>query len=676
MFERAMDEGYIIAKWSKLFLSGAPGTGKTSLLKLLLGEPAPDCHHSTPFTTEPEIRRVQTNLIASNNHLQQSLFPTHSACQWGQVSLEDFEELLAQALKNSIRPPCFNRVISEDNDVDSLPQSLNCQLSPPISPKVQEELVRLIPEVKEDDYLYQAHWIHVIDSGGQSAFLDVAPALLRYYSASIITLRLTDKLSDPAQFYYSFDGTVIGRNSNRQLSNLEVIESSFRSLASVCQPSLHNVHIKCSHILPYSFIVGTFYDQYNDAIGESLFEKNFHLLEKLKHYNNTRIDYNEPNGEIIIPVNAIGRSDHEQLVASLLRNRVCESYIEAEIPIRWFVFQLEIFKKLRGTKKEIITFQECRKVGKELHMKKKDVEAALLYYHDLTVFLYFPTVLPDIVFTHPQPLYDKLSELICFSFSDLSGSLPFFSLGLPPGAHSNLKNKGIFTKDLLRYVSSEFTETFTAEDFLKIMEHLLIIAKLPNKEGIPDHYFIPCVLPSVTFDRLGKPLFLESVDPLILTWDFKPIPQGIFTALTVQLLNRLISPMFRLDTSGDASLQYRNIIQLNCHDIGGAVLLVDATYYLEVYYSGQPTKCCAIRNAIREGVAAVVTKFQYIQKLAEPDDAFFCSGCGIIDTPHLCLPNKDREVVTCAENKISVRLINKVRQLPWFSCVSQDIPGI
>ena len=97
---------------------------------------------------------------------------------------------------------------------------------------------------------------------------------------------------------------------------------------------------------------------------------------------------------------------------------------------------------------------------------------------------------------------------------------------------------------------------------------------------------------------------------------------------------------------------------------------------MEVYYSGQPTKCCAIRNTIREGIAAVVTKFQYVQKLAEPDDAFFCSGCGNITTPHLCLPNKDREVVTCAENKISVRRIDKARQLPWFSCVNQDVSGI
>ena len=51
-----------------------------------------------------------------------------------------------------------------------------------------------------------------------------------------------------------------------------------------------------------------------------------------------------------------------------------------------------------------------------IKMSHIDVEAALMYYHDLTIFLYFPDILPDIIFLHLQPLFDQLFELINISF--------------------------------------------------------------------------------------------------------------------------------------------------------------------------------------------------------------------------------------------------------------------
>ena len=84
----------------------------------------------------------------------------------------------------------------------------------------------------------------------------------------------------------------------------------------------------------------------------------------------------------------------------------------------------------------------------------------------------------------------------------------------------------------------------------------------------------------------------------------KPVPQGIFPALAVNLVRRQKSPKFDLyrpQTSEEPSeelLQYRNAIQLLCLDLGGGGLLVDAIYSLDIYYSGLSDNCSAVRNVI------------------------------------------------------------------------------
>ena len=99
---------------------------------------------------------------------------------------------------------------------------------------------------------------------------------------------------------------------------------------------------------------------------------------------------------------------------------------------------------------------KCLEIGVPLKMDVSDIKAALKHYHDLTIFLYFHKVLPNIVFLHPQPLFDKLSELISTSFADAVDHLEEeCDINLPPGAHKQLKNEGTFEKRLLELCLSQ-----------------------------------------------------------------------------------------------------------------------------------------------------------------------------------------------------------------------------
>ena len=58
LLDEVMKEGYITAKWTKFSISGAPGTGKSSFLKLIYNEPPPEHHDGTPVVSTYKTRKV------------------------------------------------------------------------------------------------------------------------------------------------------------------------------------------------------------------------------------------------------------------------------------------------------------------------------------------------------------------------------------------------------------------------------------------------------------------------------------------------------------------------------------------------------------------------------------------------------------------------------------------
>ena len=683
LLDKALDEGKITAKYSMFAMSGAPGTGKSSVMNLLLDKPPPESHYSTAVTTAPEIRKVETTTVISGSRLTSS--NTHF---WGKVDQSYLKDMLAKTVKSGLQSTSSKSTTlhndesesssdddgsqdssssmdqTQSNEDNSVPSFKS--LPRPVS-KVANEIVKVLPSVDESPELNNTHWIHCIDSGGQAAFLDIAPSLLRYNPVNILTQKLNEKLDDKPKFYFSFKDQEIGIPVERQITNLQLLESSFRSLASIDQPDLRKIHVKFSHPKPSLLVLGTFFDKVMECVGESLQQKNARLWSTLKQFSDVHVNYCESEKQIIFPINTTARDEHEKKVADTIRRIVCQSYIEAEIPVRWFLFQLELQDLQKTTETMVVSKSECLKIGLALKMNNRDVEAAFMFYHDLTIFLYFPHVLPNIVFLHPQPLFNKLSELISISFADGVDYLKEMNIVLPANAHHQLKCEGTFMRELLDCLSDGFTPDFTADDFLKLMDDRFIIAPLPQK----GKFFLPSVLPTTShLDNIIAP-FLKQLDSFVLTWDMKPIPQGLFPALIVSLLKRHASPQFdlhqpsQLDELPEESMQFRNAFQLSCIGPGGSVLLVDSIYWLEIYYTGRSMKCSSLKQAVLESIGDVIMKFQYKPILSIPQERFLCSICP--PTPnHLCRPDEDKVIVTCCRDSRLTADINPSRQLPWI----------
>ena len=662
-----MKEGYVTVKWTKLTLSGPPGTGKSSLLRLLLNQPPLEKHNSTPIIATPEIRLVETSdasedsevatidvtsnesKVLERNSVNTSTFVTGSEanCQctsWKNMDYESLRVLIAQGIRYGVR-------------TYEMPLEFDDKIPPP------PDMLKAITAVNDNsDELYRIHWIYAVDTGGQAAFLDIAPVLLRYNSVNIITHKLTEKLSDYPEFKYCVQGVPIGVPVKHRISNLQLLESSLQLVAQTKPVTFDKIVTTPSHSKPQSIVLGTFHDQLDDPVN-SLQEKNKVLWSIVDHqFSDTVVPYKvkEKDCEVIFPINTMARDKKEQQMANRLRNRICQSFIEAEIPARWFLFQLDLDKLEQTSGTKIVSFDECKSIGKNLSMNPDEVNAALMYYHNLTIFLYFPDILPNVVFLHPQPLFNILSDLISISFANVFNRLEEINIYIDFKQHKLLKTEGIFEERLLtKHLSKGFSEIFTANDFLKLMGYLHIIAALPE----PGRYFLPAVLPSSEL--------LSDRDSLILTWDMKVLPRGLFCTLVVQLLQPdCISAASHIKLKIEQnfepkSQQYRNALTLTCIDEPGNVLLIDSIHSIEIYYSGPRDR----RNRIRSTIVSMIDK--ELQP-SIPQYRFHCF-CSSDKLQHYCRVDEKKEYVTCCSQGKRSSILLTPGQQAWFADVKSKL---
>ena len=316
-----MKEGYVTAKWSKFSVSGAPGTFQSSFLNLLYNEDPPHCHSSTPVIAAKEPRIISATV------------GDDSVCR--KIDHESLKAIIAQGVKHSVRPhkpkesleESVDHSTEETSDSDDFESSTIAghqtvdQSSSFSKPTVTQEIIKLLPHAQKSEELYQSHWIYGIDTGGQAAFLDIAPILLRYHSVNILTHKLDEKLNDKAKFFFSIMGKQIGEPVEKQITNLQLIESSFRSVFSVHFPELPNVQIK--HVQePYYIVLGTFLDKMLKS-GESLKTKNAILSTVLEKFSEAIIMYRTAGNEVIFPVNTTSRNDYEINLAARIRKKIC-----------------------------------------------------------------------------------------------------------------------------------------------------------------------------------------------------------------------------------------------------------------------------------------------------------------------------------------------------------------
>ena len=688
ILEKARKEGFVSIKWTNFAMFGASGVGKTSLLNLLLQKKPIVDHHSTTVVKSPAVCLVskvgdnndEYEGTSSSDESQESgdttvtefgrnIIIADGNCYWVSADAEEVKIKFIQALKHGVRsriseaelPPQLMEdrlyIKKSNTDIESVKPSPLTSLSTPMtkpqhSISTYDEFIELLSKVEKSDELYNAHMMYGLDSGGQAAFLDIAPALLPYNSLNMIVLRLDEKLDDKANFFFSVHGRRVGKGEKRQMSTLQLTKGFIRCKSQLRPPILQGVENVQQQGKPNFIVVGTCYDKYEmlqqgNQIEETLDEKNDRLRSELKRYEDVRIDYIEEK-DVIFPIDTTSRSKYERHIGKRIRQITSHSYITAEVPARWFFFQLELKSKAKG--RRVISLDECLEIGKSIGMPESEVKAALWYFHNLTLYLYFADILPKVVFLDPQVLFDMLSQLIAVSYGGDRYDLATIK---------NLKYKCIFNRELLDIINLQ-EDGFSCDDFLELMQGLLIISKIP-----PDtKYFIPCVLDTIDDPFENHPG--ENVEPLFLTWDDQLIPNGLFTALVVFLLELHSSTKFKLGSD-----IHRNKVVLRCQDFGGTIHLLDQVEWLAIRYFGPSDNCFTVRRIVRNGMKSVVRRFGWDESLSFAQDMFQCKIAKCAKPSfHLCEVGKTKATLTCSGSDITCSADNS-RHLCWFDSKSK-----
>ena len=693
-----MKKGFVTAEFSKFLISGAPGTGKSSFLKLLYNDEPSDndnVHNSTNVVA-PRPAHVVTAITGDNHNLlwmkvdpdkvkeiiagniknNMEIFPKLESQQSPELRSQQYLEIGSQ---QSIEQPVTTKSHQPVQDIDTNKSEQTTTTEDVTKSDVSQEIIDLLPHVQNSKELYKAHWIYGVDTGGQAAFLDIAPILLRYHSLNILTHKLDEHLHEKAKFFFSIKGIKLAEPTNKQITNLELLQASFRSLTSyncpkftqVLEHSIENGSENDEENVkkPHCIVLGTFYDKLLEPSfsGELLVDKNstlIEVLEELKLHVQV-IRYRATGNQIIFPVNAVARSDNEvKKLAKDIRRQICRFSLKVKIPIRWFLFQLELDQKFCQSNVLVVTKSKCLDIGKTLYMEPEEVEKALMYYHDMTIFLYFPKILSNVVFLHPQILFDILSVLISISFAETFDLLKDHDIFIDEKDFVELKEEGSFSKKLLTLpLFDKFSSDFSADNFLILMTKLFIMAPLPE-EG---KYFLPTVLPttsSTDYKSIPSP-FKQHTEPLILSWDMKPFPRGIFPALVTNLLNCKDQMTFKLKHPLRTTPRYRNVITLQANR--GDVLLIDGKSWLAIYYSGSSKECYSLRNTVRAGIIKVISNFQYTVNVYSLEDYFYCRipDCPNKSSEHFYRLNDDKITLTCQDSSITTDT-DRSHQLPWF----------
>ena len=387
-----------------MLVTGAAGSGKTCLKHRLLGEEPPSIRCSTALA-EAAVRAISHEIVCTDK------------TGWFRVTHDELMEMLGGALKAGVpmkRSGVLPSGMPEQHvDSFSLPYPEISATSPnmntpSVSVKVsssKRELVQLIEKSQGSKRFLQVQWIHFIDSGGQPQFHEVLPAFIRNTTATIFVMKLSERLDEhPVIKYYDRNGQICGKPFRHALSNEQMLQCCARSILSK-----EGKHSK-------TLIVGTHRDQ-ESSFSESREEKNRKLINMLVPSLQDKLVHYCLGTEVVFPINAKTPDEQDHQVCAEIRKQI-EDKEDApppyKIPIGWFLLERDIINSAKGG---VISKKGCLSIAALLNINAEALKAALEYFDNLNVFLFYPSILSEVVFSDPQILLNKVTELVHFSYS-------------------------------------------------------------------------------------------------------------------------------------------------------------------------------------------------------------------------------------------------------------------
>ena len=507
-----MKKGKVSLDNIKMVICGPPGVGKTAFKDLLLNKKCREKYKSTPIARP--IQAIE-RIVATGKKI------------WEKASREDLYKMLSAAIdegSKTSQSPTASQESDEEPvskaDTNTPPEPIDVEHSPEIedttlrprneayqSEKRITEYLLSPEESLGSQKLLKATWIHLLDSGGQPQFTDLLHMFVRDNSLYIIVMKATESLHDKPKFVYPDQADTTSKYLT--MTNLQIIENS-----------VHSIVAASSNEKPVFVILMTHTDQCEN-LEQTLEQNNKELQKCLSDFLTLFIFYNPNSNELIFPVNNLCEHDRENISANI-RSRLLSRpniVVTKEIPIRWYVFDLDMKEEASEETHGMISLISCYEIGDKWGMEEKDVNTCLKHLDSMRLCIYYPDVLPNVVFTSPKILIDCLSDIVRASFD---GKL---RVSLSPDTKKSLSD-GVFDESLLDSLDMTFTSLFSKDDLLSLLQHLLVISPIKPANGVPPRrYFMPALLPPEHLSDEEKKILESKNEPLLIKFKANIVPK-------------------------------------------------------------------------------------------------------------------------------------------------------
>ena len=598
-------------------ITGPAGTGKTTLLHRLFGIEPPNCY-------------TNTGAVGQWHHILH-----HSAATWSCLSHSSICELLAPLIKartkiSDVDMPVTRHMIGEDQYTTSTSVSLQLcfprfngvslpwtneimltlfyvwniiqrkmssstsNLPVPVSMTTSssreiltiitsksptcQEMVPLVkspatPTMEGLDDL-QVELVHMINTGSQPELMEVMPSLIHNANLAMVLVNLKYGLNECPPVNYRKKRVAYKRTCQSRYTSREVI----LKLVS----TLHG-----KKFLKEQFrilIVATHRDCVEGDLETRVEALNSELRSLLlPAFENELILFEQPNKiAFVLDLKNPDNDDKRTLdqIQELFKNHLKKT-VQIQMPTSYLAFEQDLVKFAENeVKRDILSFEECRRVGAPLKMSHKMVVAALDHFHCQNTFLYFRQVLPNHVFIKLQVPLDIIKGIVHFSDKKLQ---------CVPAKLVRLLKDGIITEELLSYdqISPHFKEGFfEVKHAIKLFCHTFTIAPLDNIGKVSAkerHYLMMCLKPAIPDHKLHHHLPQSSeTDPLVVKFSSGYVPLGCFGSTISCLLSKYRWEVVR-KSDGSPKCLARNIVTLYAPDLLVDVTLIDFTQSLEIH---------------------------------------------------------------------------------------------
>ena len=492
-----------------------------------------------------------------------------------------------------------------DSEVDDILESISTDW----------ELVKLMSQLSTTvDPLAFFRLLQMIDAGGQPQFHEILPVFLRNLSFYVFVFRLCDDLAQHPVVEFYVDGKPVGSPFTSAQSIEQLLQHCVRCIHSHRPPT--GSDSECPQIM----VIGTHVDHEKES-SESRDVKNRKVLLIVSLLEQKQIIYHDPTEkQVVIPVNAKlpGNSERDivdQIRQTLLREDMVKP---VDIPSRWFALEILLEEMAQAHKRGVLSKEDCITAAIEkLHFEEDAVDAALQYLDQVSAILYYPKILPNVVFADPQIVLDKVSELV---FESVAPSKKISS-----GEWRNFCEHALVTEKFLSedtFNSHYVAGLFEVEHLIVLFKKLLIFATFSSSE-----YFVPALLRHLDSKAVDDHR-VRCIPSLVLQFPGGGPRQGIFCALLCWLVspeNDSPAPWsISVNELGSPVCLYRNCVQFDIPDSLSTVILIDTYTHFEVH-ADIPDEFAVVRKAIEKGLHKAALNLGYFN--CSPSSALLCP-CG------------------------------------------------